>query len=111
MPTTGTVSGATGVISVVLLSAVVVLGVLLDRCGWLAARRRRAPRSRADSAAAIRAGAASARPRAIRGLVTDCPAMTPGSGESTDAWADFLTDLKTGAWPARCWVSPTEPRV
>jgi|SRR5215469_1395186 len=31
MPTTGTVSGATGVISMVLLSAVVVLGILLDR--------------------------------------------------------------------------------
>jgi methionine sulfoxide reductase heme-binding subunit len=31
MPTTGTVSAATGVISMVLLSAVVVLGILLDR--------------------------------------------------------------------------------
>ena len=31
MPTTGTVSEATGVISMVLLSAVVVLGILLDR--------------------------------------------------------------------------------
>jgi methionine sulfoxide reductase heme-binding subunit len=31
MPTTGTVSGATGVISIVLLSAVVILGILLDR--------------------------------------------------------------------------------
>jgi methionine sulfoxide reductase heme-binding subunit len=31
MPTTGTVSGATGVISMVLLSAVVILGILLDR--------------------------------------------------------------------------------
>jgi ferredoxin/DMSO/TMAO reductase YedYZ heme-binding membrane subunit len=31
MPTTGTVSGATGVISMVLLSAVVLLGLMLDR--------------------------------------------------------------------------------
>jgi hypothetical protein len=31
MPTTGSVSGATGAISTVLLSAVVVLGILLDR--------------------------------------------------------------------------------
>lgn len=31
MPTTGTVSAATGVVSLVLLSAVVVLGILLDR--------------------------------------------------------------------------------
>jgi len=33
--------------------------------------------------------------------------LAPGSGESADAWHDFLADLKTGAWPARCWSSPT----
>jgi ferredoxin len=40
MPTTGTVSGATGVISMVLLSAVVVLGILLDRRVRLAGQPR-----------------------------------------------------------------------
>jgi len=33
--------------------------------------------------------------------------LAPGSGESADAWHDFLADLKTGAWPARCWSSAT----
>ncbi len=43
---------------------------------------------------------------AARGITTDGkPAfigLAPGTGESADAWHDFLTDLKTGAWPARC---------
>jgi putative transposase len=35
--------------------------------------------------------------------------LAPGSGESADAWADFLTDLKDAACPPRCWSSPTAP--
>jgi len=35
--------------------------------------------------------------------------LAPGVVESTDAWADFLTDLTDRGWRARCWSSPTGP--
>ena len=31
----------------------------------------------------------------------------PGSGESADAWRDFLTDLTAAACPPRYWSSAT----
>jgi putative transposase len=35
--------------------------------------------------------------------------LAPGSGESADAWHDFLADLKDRGLPPRCWSSPTAP--
>jgi putative transposase len=37
--------------------------------------------------------------------------LAPGSGESTDAWADFLTDLKDRGLSCPLLVSPTAPRA
>jgi putative transposase len=35
--------------------------------------------------------------------------LDPGSGESADAWGDFLQDLKERGLPPRCWSSATAP--
>ena len=37
--------------------------------------------------------------------------LAPGSGESADAWHDFLADLKTADWHPRCWSSATGRRA
>jgi hypothetical protein len=69
MPTTGTVSGATGVISTVLLSAVVVLGILLDR------RLRLPGQPRFAGSACTGKPVPASLVRRARRAATDCPAL------------------------------------